>query len=388
MTPADDERFMRRALALAERARGLTSPNPLVGAVVVRDGEVVGEGFHEAAGRPHAEIVALEVAGERARGATLYVTLEPCVHHGRTPPCLPRVLSSGVARVVVAAADPNPLVGGRGIEGLRGAGVAVTVGVLADEAARQNRAFFTAMREGRPLVTLKAAATLDGRIADVEGESRWITGAAARREAHRLRSEHDAVLVGVGTVLRDDPALTVRLDRPWPREPYRVVLDTLARTPPSARLITAATAARAMIAVGPDAPPERVRALEAAGATVLRVPGRRDRVDPAAVLAALHAREVRAVLVEGGGEVHAAFLDLGLVDRVAIFLAPRLLGGRAAPGIVGGAGRLLAEAVRLGPLTVRGVGEDLLVEADVLRPAASRPAPPAGAVASDRALDG
>jgi diaminohydroxyphosphoribosylaminopyrimidine deaminase/5-amino-6-(5-phosphoribosylamino)uracil reductase len=368
MTPADDERFMRRALALAERARGLTSPNPLVGAVVVRDGEVVGEGFHAAAGRPHAEVIALAAAGDRARGATLYVTLEPCVHHGRTPPCLPEVLQSGVARVVIGAGDPNPLVGGRGIEALRAAGLAVTAGVLADEAARQNRPFFTAMREGRPHVTLKAAATLDGRIADVDGGSRWITGEAARREAHRLRSEHDAIVVGLGTVRRDDPALTVRLDRLWPREPWRVVLDTLARTPPAARLITAATPARALIAVGPGAAPERVAALEAAGATVLHLPARGDRVDVAALLAALHAREVRAVLVEGGAEVHASFLDLDLVDRVAIFLAPRLLGGRSAPGVVGGRGRRLDEAVRLAALSVRPVGDDLLVEADVVRP--------------------
>ncbi|HXG16876.1 MAG TPA: bifunctional diaminohydroxyphosphoribosylaminopyrimidine deaminase/5-amino-6-(5-phosphoribosylamino)uracil reductase RibD, partial [Calidithermus sp.] len=265
MNAPDDERFMRRALALAERARGLTSPNPLVGAVVVRDGQVVGEGFHEAAGRPHAEVAALEAAGDRARGATLYVTLEPCVHQGRTPPCLPRLLASGVARVVVAATDPDPRVDGRGVAALQAAGVSVSVGVLGEEAARQNRAFFTAMRYGRPLVTLKAAATLDGRIADVHGRSRWITGEAARREAHRLRSEHDAIVVGIGTVLSDDPALTVRLGRPWPREPWRVVLDALGRTPPTARVLTAATPARALIAVGPDAPAERVAALRAAG---------------------------------------------------------------------------------------------------------------------------
>ena len=375
MNTPDDERFMRRALALAERARGLTSPNPLVGAVVVRDGQVVGEGFHEAAGRPHAEVAALEAAGDRARGATLYVTLEPCVHQGRTPPCLPRLLASGVARVVVAATDPDPRVDGRGVAALRAAGISVSVGVLGEEAARQNRAFFTAMRYGRPLVTLKAAATLDGRIADVHGRSRWITGEAARREAHRLRSEHDAIVVGIGTVLSDDPALTVRLGRAWPREPWRVVLDALGRTPPTARVLTAATPARALIAVGPDAPAERVAALRAAGATVLSLPGDRARVDVTALLAALHAREVRAVLVEGGAEVHAAFLERDLVDRVAIFLAPRLLGGRAAPGGVGGAGRPLAEAVRLGPLAVRPLGEDLLVEADVVRGAA---APEAG----------
>ncbi len=363
----DDERFMRRALDLAERARGLTSPNPMVGAVVVAADAVVGEGFHAAAGRPHAEIEALAAAGPRARGATLYVTLEPCVHHGRTPPCAPAVVASGVRRVVVAARDPNPLVSGRGLAALEAAGLEVRAGVLEDEAARQNRAFFTAMREGRPHVTLKGAMTLDGKIADVHGAARWITGEEARREAHRMRSEADAVVVGVGTVLRDDPRLTVRLGRPWPREPWRVVLDTQARTPPSARLIGGATPGRALIAVGTSAPADRVGGLERAGATVVRCAVRDDRVDPAAVLADLHAREVRAVLVEGGGEVHAAFLGAGLVDRVAVFVAPRLLGGRAAPSLVGGAGTELKNAARLEAWTVRPVGDDLLVEADVAR---------------------
>jgi len=365
----DDERFMRRALALAERARGLTSPNPLVGAVVVRDGEVVGEGFHAAAGRPHAEIEALAAAGEAARGATLYVTLEPCVHQGRTPPCAPVVVLSGVRRVVVAATDPNPAVAGRGVAALRAAGLEVRAGVLEVEAARQNRAFFTAMRLGRPHVTLKAAMTLDGKIADVHGASQWITGEPARREAHRLRAESDAVLVGVGTVLRDDPRLTVRLDRPWPREPYRVVLDSRARTPATAALISAATPRRSVVVVGAGAPGERVRALEAAGATVVRVAERGERVDPAAVLAALHAWEVRAVLVEGGSEVHASFIEAGLVDRVAVFVAPRLLGGRDAPSAVGGAGRVLKDALRLGPFAVTPLADDLLLEADVLRDA-------------------
>jgi diaminohydroxyphosphoribosylaminopyrimidine deaminase/5-amino-6-(5-phosphoribosylamino)uracil reductase len=363
---ADDERFMRRALALAERARGLTSPNPMVGAVVVANDQVLAEGFHAAAGRPHAEIEALAAAGARARGATLYVTLEPCTHHGRTPPCAPAVVASGVRRVVVAATDPNPAVAGGGLAALRAAGLEVRAGVLQAEAERQNRAFFTAMRAGRPHVTLKAAMTLDGKIADAHGASQWITGEAARREAHRLRGESDAVVVGVGTVLRDDPRLNVRLDRPWPREPYRVVLDSRARTPVSAALIASGTPARAIVAVAPDAPADRVRALETAGATVARVAARGERVDPAAVLAALHAREVRAVLVEGGSEVHASFLENGLVDRVAVFVAPRLLGGRDAPSAVGGAGLALKDALPLGPFTITPLGEDVLLEADVL----------------------
>ncbi len=367
MTGGIDETFMQRALALAERARGLTSPNPMVGAVIVRDGAVVGEGYHAAAGRPHAEIEALAAAGARARGGTLYVTLEPCAHWGRTPPCAPAVVASGVRRVVAALADPNPLVAGRGFAILRGAGVEVTAGLLERDAAQQNRVFVTAIRHGRPHVTLKAAMTLDGRIADLHGESKWVTGEAARAHAHRLRSEVDAIVVGVGTVLRDDPLLTVRLDRPWPREPFRVVLDARARTPVTARVIGAATPARTIVAVGSEAPDDAVHALTDAGATVVRLRADRGRVEPADVLADLYAREVRAVLIEGGGEVHAAFLDAGLVDRVAIFVAPRLLGGREATPLVGGAGRALKDAVRLGEFTVTRVGEDLLVEADVVR---------------------
>jgi diaminohydroxyphosphoribosylaminopyrimidine deaminase/5-amino-6-(5-phosphoribosylamino)uracil reductase len=362
-----DAAFMRRALELAERGRGLTSPNPLVGAVVVRDGRVVGEGAHLRAGGPHAEVEALAAAGDTARGATLYVTLEPCNHHGRTPPCAPAVAAAGITRVVAAITDPDPTVAGGGAARLRAAGVSVEVGLLAEDAERQNQPWLTAVRERRPHVTLKAAATLDGRIADVHGTSQWITGEAARAHAHRLRAQSDAIVVGVTTALRDDPALTVRLAAPWPREPHRVVLDTHARLGADARLIHAGTPARALVLVGDEAPAARVAALRAAGATVLACPTREGRLDPSALLARLFEREVRAILVEGGAETHAAFLDAGLVDRVALFLAPVLLGGRAAPGVVGGAGRELKSALRLGPLTVTVLGDDLLIEADVLR---------------------
>lgn len=359
--------FMRRALEVAERGRGLTSPNPLVGAVVVHDGRIVGEGAHLRAGGPHAEIEALAVAGSRARGATLYVTLEPCAHRGRTPPCAPAVLAAGIARVVVAMRDPNPHVAGGGAELLRAAGLAVEVGMLGVEAERLNRAWLIAMREHRPHVTLKAAATLDGKLADIHGTSQWITGEAARRRAHELRAESDAIVVGLTTARRDDPALTVRLGRPWPREPYRVVLDTSARLDPSARLLQGGTPARAIVAVGPAAPAARVDALAATGAGVLRCALRGDHVDPAALLHELFVREVREVLVEGGAETHAAFVDAGLVDRVALFVAPLLLGGRDATPIVGGAGRELKSALRLGRIEVTALGDDLLLEADVVR---------------------
>jgi diaminohydroxyphosphoribosylaminopyrimidine deaminase/5-amino-6-(5-phosphoribosylamino)uracil reductase len=367
-TEESADRFMRRAIEHAERGRGLTSPNPMVGAVIVAPGgEIVGEGFHERAGAPHAEVEALRAAGVRARGATMYVTLEPCSHQGRTPPCASAVVAAGIARVVAAVGDPNPLVSGTGFAELRQAGVEVVIGVRAPEAERQNRVFLTAMRQRRPHVLLKAGMTLDGKIADLHGASRWITGAPARERAHLLRSESDAIVVGIGTVLRDDPELTVRLGRPWPREPYRVVLDTKARTPCTARVIRAGAPGRTLIVVGADAPEERARTLAGTGATVVRCPTRDGRADLGAVLDELFAREVRGVLVEGGGEVHASFLDTNLVDRVAIYIAPLLVGGRRATPVVGGVGRELKNAVRLGGLTVTALGDDLLIEADVLR---------------------
>jgi diaminohydroxyphosphoribosylaminopyrimidine deaminase/5-amino-6-(5-phosphoribosylamino)uracil reductase len=367
MTAMGDEMFMRRALELAEQASGLTSPNPLVGAVIVREGVVVGEGFHRGAGEAHAEVDALSAAGARARGATLFVTLEPCAHWGRTPPCAPRVAASGVRRVVAALTDPNPRVAGRGLMILREAGVEVVVGLLADEAQRQNRTFLTAMRLGRPHVTLKIAMTLDGKIADREGASRWITGADARAEAHRLRSQSDAIMVGIGTVLLDDPELTVRLGRPWPREPYRVVLDADARTPLESRIVRGVSPARTLVMIGHGAPSEAAARLSAAGATVVRAPERQGFIDLEVVLAELHRREVRALLVEGGAAVHGAFLEAGLVDRVVVFIAPLLLGGRTAPSAIGGLGLPLKGGLGLGPLAVRSVGPDLLIEADVVR---------------------
>lgn len=364
------DRFMRRAIELAERGRGLTSPNPMVGAVIVAPGgEVVGEGFHERAGAAHAEVEALRAAGARARGGTMYVTLEPCSHHGRTPPCAPAVVAAGIVRVVAAIGDPNPLVSGQGFAELRRAGIEVVTGVGASEAERQNRVFLTAMRERRPHVVLKAGMTLDGKIADLHGASRWITGGPSRERAHLLRSESDAIVVGIGTVLRDDPELTVRIGRPWPREPFRVVLDTKARTPRTARIIRAGSPGRALIVVGSDAPEDRARELAGTGVTVVRCRTRDGRLDLGAVLDDLFAREVRGVLVEGGGEIHAAFLDTNLVDRVAIYVAPLLVGGRGATPAVGGVGRELKNAVRLGPLSVTALGDDLLIEADVLRAA-------------------
>lgn len=363
----DDSPFMARALALAARGLGLTSPNPAVGAVLVRDGAVVGEGAHMRAGGPHAEVAALAEAGEAARAATCYVTLEPCAHHGRTPPCADALIAAGVARVVAACRDPNPRVDGRGLARLREAGIEVTVGVGETEARALNRAFFTFVTTGRPHVTLKSAMTLDGKIAAWDGTSRWITAEAARAEAHCLRFRADALLVGVGTVLRDDPALTVRLPDAPPKEPARVVADSRLRTPLGAQVVQAGDPSRTILACAAPAPRRRASALRERGVRVLELPADGRRVDLRALLRALAELDVVAVLAEGGAELAAALLDAGLVDRVAFFVAPRLLGGRTAPGPLGGVGRALKEAVSVHGLSYRMIGEDLLLEGDVRR---------------------
>ncbi len=362
---------MGRALELAERGTGLTSPNPMVGAVVVAAGRPVGDGFHARAGGPHAEIEALARAGEEARGATLYVTLEPCNHTGRTPPCAESVKRAGIRRVVVAMTDPNPRVAGGGKGVLTSAGIEVALGCRELEARLLNRAFVTSARAGRPHVTLKWAATLDGKIADGQGTSKWITGPGARLEAHRLRSRADAVVVGIGTALADDPALDVRLGAAWPREPFRVVVDSTARLPVAARIIRGSEgtsrAERTVVAVTDAADPERLAALEARGVTILRCKAHDGRVDVVDLLARLGELDAISVLVEGGGQLAGAFLEAGVVDRVVGFLAPVLLGGTTAPGTVGGPGLPLPEGVRLDGVAIRSVGSDWVVEGDVRR---------------------
>ena len=363
-----DPRWMARALALAARGRGLTSPNPMVGAVVVKDGRLVAERHHERAGGPHAEAAALADAGERARGATLYVTLEPCNHVGRTPACVDAVVRAGVRRVVAATRDPNPRVAGHGAGALRRAGIEVSLGCLEAEARELNTVFLTAMERQRPHVTAKWAMTLDGKIAAVDGSSRWITGEAARREAHRLRSQSDAIVTGIGTVLADDPALTVRLERPWPREPYRVVVDSRGRLPLDATLLRTGSIDHVLVAVGEDAPVARVSAIAATGATVLQCKSREGRVDMADLCARLFALDVTGLLLEAGAALAGTFVQAGLVDRVAVFVAPTLLGGAAAPGPVGGPGLTLGGALRLAKTTVRPLGDDWLIEGRVSAP--------------------
>lgn len=370
-----DDGLWDRLLALAERGRYSTSPNPRVGALVVAaGGEVVGEGWHERAGSPHAEAAALAAAGERARGATVYVNLEPCAHTGRTPPCADALVRAGVARVVASLPDPDPRTSGRGFAALRDAGVEVEVGARRGEAERLNEAFLLSANEGRPFVHLKWAASLDGKTASRTGASRWITGTGAREESMRLREEADAILVGAGTVLADDPLLTRRLGLNRSVVPHRrIVLDGALRSSPSARLFDPALPGEAWLVTA--RPAGEAAAFAARGVTVASLPGGGGSVDLAALLARLHALEVRSLLVEGGGETAWGFLAAGLADRVTAFVAPILVGGREAPTPLAGLGAPDLDAVpRLEALEVARFGADLKVTGRV-----SRPRPGAGA---------
>ncbi|MGH2723170.1 MAG: bifunctional diaminohydroxyphosphoribosylaminopyrimidine deaminase/5-amino-6-(5-phosphoribosylamino)uracil reductase RibD [Actinomycetota bacterium] len=363
-----DDEHMRRALELAERGRGLTSPNPMVGAVVAADGRVVGEGWHRGPGHPHAEVVALEAAGERAHGATLFVTLEPCNHFGRTPPCAPRVIEAGVARVVAGTRDPNALVDGEGFAALRRAGVDVDVGTLAEEAALLNEAFFKQARTGMPLVTLKMAASMDGKAAATDGTSKWITGEEARAEVHRMRAAADAILVGAGTALRDDPSLTCR-DPGYRGSPkLRVVVDGRGIVPET-HAVFADGLAPTMVATTEGAPEERRRAWAAAGADVVVLDDDGSSLIPLPELfAELGKREVQHVLMEGGPTLAWDAVREGLVDRVVLFFAPILVGGQGAPSVLMGGGTpTIGAALPLDIEDVQRVGRDLKVVARVHR---------------------
>lgn len=349
---------MREALTWARRGLGRTSPNPVVGAVVVRDGQLVGRGFHRRAGEPHAEVVALQEAGPRARGATLYVTLEPCPTTGRTGPCTEAILQAGVARVVVATGDPDPHVDGRGVQRLRGAGVDVIEGVLAREALYLNEAYVVHRRTGRPFVTLKWAMSLDGKISARRDVRTMISGEQSLIYDHELRNVHDAVLVGIGTVLADDPQLTCRI--PGGRDPLRVVLDSRLRTPRHAKLLHLDSPAPTLIVASERASPDRVATLRGAGAEVLLLPGERPSLRD--LMEALAHRGFLSVLIEGGGTVNAAALAEGVVHKVIAIVGPGLIGGGDAPTAVDGPGPLDSNGLlRLAGVSVRQMGDDVVI---------------------------
>lgn len=373
MRTADrDTRYMALALRLAAKGLGATSPNPAVGAVVVAGGRIVGAGYHRKAGEPHAEVLALQAAGRRAQGATLYLTLEPCCHsRKRTPPCVPVILRSGIRRAVIAMHDPNPRVSGRGIRALQRAGIDVAVGCLSDKASALNEGYAHWVRTGRPLVILKASMTLDGKIATASGESRWITGSEARRLVHAWRSRVDAILVGLGTVLRDDPQLTARAvpngqAARRPRQPLRIILDSRLRIPLTARVVAPAPGPSTIIATTAASSARKRRQLEARGVRVLVLPARQGLVSLPACFARLGRMGVTTVMIEGGAEVNASVLQSRMAHRLRLFVAPRLLGGQDAKSVIGGRSpRHLDRAVPLKNLRVRMVGPDLLIEGDL-----------------------
>ncbi len=383
---SEDERWMNLALQLAESGRGQTAPNPMVGAVVVKNGRLVGQGAHLYPGGPHAEIYALRAAGEAAQGATVYVTLEPCNHYGRTPPCTEALLDAGVQRVVIAAKDPNPQVAGGGALRLRQAGIRVDEGILADVAHRQNETFFTWVRESRPFVVWKTALTLDGYIAATSGDSAYVTGPAARASVQALRRQFAAILVGVGTVLADNPRLTVRSivknavgpgdsggletpavpefgDATVVRQPLRVVLDSHLRMPTTAKMLTEAGSTRIYTtAAAAETYPDRMTALCQAGAEVVPVVGdARGQVDLAVALNHLANSGIDGVLVEAGTELVSALFAHRWVDKVVAYVAPKLLGG-GRPALAGREVRRMDEAVELTQVTWQMVGEDLRLE--------------------------
>lgn len=360
---------MRLALSLARRGYGRTSPNPMVGAVIVQKGGIVGKGWHRKAGGPHAEVAALEDArrkGARIRGATLYVTLEPCSSHGRTPPCVDSIKAASIKRVVIAATDPNPRHAGRAFRLLKRAGIKVDVGILCDESNQLNEAFNHWICAKTPFVTVKAAMTLDGKIATAAGESKWITSEKSRTHAMRLRAGSDAILVGINTVLADDPGLTARstASASAPRRPTslrRIILDSRARTPLNARVVSDADAHLTTIVVTSAAAKKRVAAL-ARHVDVITAPTRDGRPDLRWLMRRLGKQEVASLLVEGGGEVNASFLESGLTHRVAFFYAPKILGGRDSRKAVAGKGATrLADLIRLEDIHWRKLGCDLLL---------------------------
>jgi diaminohydroxyphosphoribosylaminopyrimidine deaminase/5-amino-6-(5-phosphoribosylamino)uracil reductase len=365
MTEAD---YMRRAIALAKRGLGTASPNPMVGALVVKGGKIVGEAHHHKAGEPHAEVLALEKAGQRARGATLILNLEPCCHTGRTPPCVNSIVKAGVRKVVVAMADPNPLVNGKGIALLKKAGIDVKVGLLEQEAKALNEAFVTYVEKKRPFFVLKAAASLDGKIATRIGESKWISNEESRQYANQLRSVMDAIVVGINTVILDNPLLLPRVARPK-RYPLRIVLDSKLRIPLSCELVKTASNYRTLIFTLPDSRQDKESRLKSMGIEVVRVaPGENGRVALSGVSDELWKREIVSVLVEGGGELNSSFINEGLLDKVIIFYAPKMIGGKNASNLIGGKGiDFLKDACRIDITSVRRFKEDICVEGYVHR---------------------
>jgi diaminohydroxyphosphoribosylaminopyrimidine deaminase/5-amino-6-(5-phosphoribosylamino)uracil reductase len=362
MKSNEDGKYMQRALDLAAQAQGRTSPNPMVGAVVVKDYQVMGEGYHMKAGTPHAEIHALQAAGDAARNATLYVNLEPCSHYGRTPPCADAIVRAGVKRVVVAGLDPNPQVSGRGLKILQDAGIETVTGVLEQQAQKLNLAFFKYIQTRTPLVSLKVAMTLDGKIATSSGESRWISGETSRKYVHQLRNVYDGIMVGIGTVLKDDPMLNTRLEDEDSRDPVRVIIDSKLDIPRSSNIVKTASQQKTIVFCGQQADDTNKEYLQEAGLTVVQLDVDEDKLPLEEVLRVLGEMEIMTLLVEGGGEINGYLIEKGLIDKVYWFIAPKVVGGREAPTPVGGRGiPQLKNALLLKWMEIQRFDEDILI---------------------------
>lgn len=354
---------MRRALELAGKAAGRTSPNPMVGAVIVKNGRIVAEGYHKKAGRPHGEIEALKKAGKRARGAQMFINLEPCCHQGRTPPCTEALIGSGLKEIFVGMRDPNPQVAGKGLRRLRKAGIQVHSGILREECRRLNEAFVKYIQTGRPFVILKSAVSLDGKIATSSGQSQWITGPEARERVHQMRDRVDAILVGPGTVLKDNPRLTTRLKSGKGRNPARIILDPQGKIPLTARVFQHAGRDQVYYMTSPLAPTARVKRLQKAGVLINVLSEYSGHISLKKLIKIIGRNEVSSVLIEAGSGLSASALKAGIVDKLVLFLAPMIIGGESAPGMVGGEGvRNLKQALQIKNLTVTPVGADWMIE--------------------------
>lgn len=360
-----DERYMKLALRLAEKARGRTSPNPMVGAVIVNNGQIVGRGYHQKAGTPHAEIHAIAKAGSKAKGSTIYVNLEPCSHYGRTSPCTQAIIQAGISRVVMAMLDPNPKVNGKGKEILEKHGIEVKSGVLEKEARELNEVFIKYITTGLPFVILKSAMSLDGKIATVTGQSKWISSEESRKMVHKIRNEVDAILIGIGTVIKDNPSLTTRLPDGSGRDCIRIVLDSNARIPLDSKILNIQSNTKTIIVVTKNAPPDKISELKRY-AEILTVADINGRIDLQDLMVKLGRMEITSVLIEGGSEVNASALNQRVVDKIMIFIAPKIIGGRKAIGPIGGDGILeISEAIKVDNLSLSKVGEDILITGSI-----------------------
>lgn len=362
MHETDDEKYIQHALNLAVKALGRTNPNPVVGAVLVKDGCIVGEGYHKQAGTPHAEIHALNAAGENAQGATLYVTLEPCSHYGKTPPCAEAVARAGIKRVVAAMLDPNPKVAGRGIEILQKAGISTRVGVLEASARRINEVFCKYITTGMPFVTLKTAMSLDGKIATRSGHSQWITNESSRKYVHQLRNIYDAVLVGTGTVIKDNPRLNTRLDDEKKRDPIRIIIDGNLDISVDSNIVQTSLEQRTIVFTSAVSPNRKADILQKFGMEIIRMDEKPEQLPIKNILEILGQMEICSLLIEGGGEINGYMLENDLVDKVHWFVAPKIIGGRNAPSPVGGMGvNVMEQARELKDMEITKFGQDIMI---------------------------